>query len=189
MLQPIVAKRIQLVGLDVDGVMTDGGVYMGEGPDGPTELKRFDIQDTIGIKLLMTAELEVVIVSGRFSEATKIRAEELGIRTVIQDPKARKLAPFEQLLKERDLRMDQAAFLGDDLTDLPLLRRVGIPAAVQNAVAEVRELATVVTTAAGGHGAVREFAELLLKARGQWDDVVRKYLVDRGDTSQRLSSA
>ena len=187
MLQPIVAKKINLVGLDVDGVMTDGGVYVGEGPDGPIELKRFDTQDSIGIKLLKAAGVEVAIVSGRVSEATEIRAEDLGIQIVIQAPGARKLAPFEELLTNKNLRMDEVAFLGDDLADLPLLRRVGLPVAVQNAVTEVREVAIIVTSAEGGHGAVREFAEVLLRARGQWDDMVSQYLAGCGETLQRLS--
>lgn len=187
MLQPIVAKNVRLVGLDVDGVMTDAGVYMGAGADGPVELKRFNIQDSIGIKLMMSMGIKIVLISGRFSQATNLRAEDLGIEEVVQDPQAVKLPPFEEILSRAGLRMEEAAFMGDDLPDIPVLRRVGLPVAPQNAVAEVRELAALVTKAAGGYGAVREFAEELLKARGQWDDAVRQYLEVRGDTMPRAS--
>jgi len=189
MLQPIVAKRVRLVGLDVDGVMTDAGVYIGMSDGGIIELKRFDIQDTVGIHLLQVARIKVVIVSGRFSEATNIRARELGIDEVVQDPKARKLPAFQEMLDRLGVRMEEAAFVGDDLPDLPVLTRVGLPVAVQNARPEVREVAAYVTGKPGGNGAVRDFVEALLHARGEWEDVVRRYLAERGDPTPRLSGA
>jgi 3-deoxy-D-manno-octulosonate 8-phosphate phosphatase (KDO 8-P phosphatase) len=181
MLESVVAERIKLVGLDVDGVMTDEGVYTGTGPDGPIELKRFNIHDTIGIKLLQAAGLEVVIVSGRFSEATNIRAKELGITEVVQDTAAHKLPPFEGILARRGIRWDETAFVGDDLPDIPLLKRVALPVTVRNAVAEVRDYATFVTERRGGDGAIREFTEALLRARGQWKEVVSGYLSERDE--------
>jgi 3-deoxy-D-manno-octulosonate 8-phosphate phosphatase (KDO 8-P phosphatase) len=179
MLQPIVAKKVRLVGLDVDGVMTDAGVYIGMGADGPIELKRFNIQDSIGIKLLMACDIAVVLISGRFSQATDLRARELGIEEVVQDPMAVKLPAFQNILDRRGIRIEEAAFMGDDLPDIPVLEKVGLGVAPDNAVPEVRQVAALVTKAAGGNGAVREFAEVLLKARGQWEGAVRQYLVER----------
>jgi 3-deoxy-D-manno-octulosonate 8-phosphate phosphatase (KDO 8-P phosphatase) len=181
MLESVVANNIKVVGLDVDGVMTDEGVYTGMGPTGPIELKRFNIHDTVGIKLLQAAGLEVVIVSGRFSEATTIRAKELGITEVVQDPDARKLPAFEDILSRTGFRWDEAAFVGDDLPDIPLLKRVALPVTVQNGVAEVREHAVFITERRGGEGAIREFTEALLRARGQWREVVSGYLSERDE--------
>ena len=185
----MIAKRVRLVGLDVDGVMTDAGVYIGMGADGPVELKRFNIQDSVGIKLLMAAGIRVVVISGRVSQATRIRAEELGIEDIFQDPDAQKLRALEEVLSRHGMRMEEVAFLGDDLPDLPVLKRVGLPVAVRNAVAEVREVAAYTTNTPGGQGAVRELAEVLLRARGQWDDLVREYLEERGDPMPRVSGA
>ncbi len=187
MIEPVVAKRIRMVGLDVDGVMTDGGVYVGTVDHAAVELKRFDILDNVGVKLLQAAGIKVVVVSGRRSPATAVRAEELGVDEVVQDDLARKLPAFEDMLRRWDIRMEEAAFVGDDLPDLPVLTRVGLPVATANASAEVREVAQLTTRAAGGHGAVREFAEELLKARGEWDDLVSRYLKDRGDVAPRAS--
>ena len=181
MIDPALARRITLVGFDVDGVMTDGGVYVGRVADHAVELKRFDIQDGIGVRLLRMAGLTVVLVSGRVSEATALRARELQVDEVIQDDRAAKLPAFEALLARRGAGWDACAFLGDDLPDLPLLRRVALPAAVANAVPEVRAAARVVTGASGGRGAVREFADALLRARGELDGLVERYLQERGD--------
>lgn len=190
MLEPSLAKRMQLVGLDVDGVLTDGGVYVGSAQGAPTELKRFDIRDGIGILLLRAAGLRVVIVSGRVSEATRIRAEELGIDEIVQDDFAQKLPPFEAMLHRANIGIEDAAFVGDDLPDIPILRRVGLPVTVPDAAPEVRQLARYTTEARGGRGAVREFAEVLLRARGQWDGAVARYLAERGEThAPRLSRA
>jgi 3-deoxy-D-manno-octulosonate 8-phosphate phosphatase (KDO 8-P phosphatase) len=153
------------------------------------ELKRFDIQDNVGIWLLREAGILVVIVSGRVSPATVRRAEELGIDDVVQDDLARKLPAFEDILRRYGVRMEEAAFLGDDLPDLPVLARVALPVAVANAVTEVRAVAQYVTQRPGGEGAVREFAEVLLKARGEWEDRVNAYLADRGGAPGRVSHA
>src|SRR5213076_1935806 len=123
----------------------------------------------------------VVWVSGRESAATALRARELAIDEVIQDPSARKLPLFEALRERRGLAWEECAFVGDDLADLPLLTRVGLPIAVANGVAEVKAAARLVTTVPGGHGAVREVAELILKARGEWQGLLTKYFLERGD--------
>lgn len=188
MLEPLTARRVRLVGLDVDGVLTDNGLYVGLVHGEPAELKRFDIQDGIGIHLLKGAGLHVVIVTGRVSQASTLRAAELGVE-LVQDDRARKLPAFEQLLEQHGVRMEEAAFVGDDLPDVPILRRVGLPVAVANATPDVKALAHHVTEASGGRGAVREFAEALLRARGQWETVVQRYFEERGDRSPRASRA
>ncbi len=181
MVDPLVARRIRLVGFDVDGVMTDAGVYIGCVAGEPAELKRFDIQDNVGLWLLDAAGITAVIVSGRYSAATELRAKELPVADVIQDDAARKLSAFTDVLRRHGVSMDEAAFVGDDLPDLPVLRRVALPVAVANAVPEVKEVARWVTRASGGQGAVREFCEVLLRARGAWDTALRRYLRERGD--------
>ena len=173
---PDVARAIRMVVLDVDGVLTDGGVYIGADAGGEAfELKRFDIQDGLGVKMLGWAGIEVIIVSGRVSEATARRAAELGVTECHQDPGAAKLPVVRALLEERGVAWEEAAMLGDDLADLPVLERVGLPVAVTNAVPEVHAVSGWTTTSRGGSGAVREFARALLMARGEWEDLVREY--------------
>lgn len=179
MIDPALARRVRLVGLDVDGVLTDGAVYLGLAGQAPVELKRFDIQDGVGIRLLQDAGLEVAIISGRTSPATTLRAGELGIEIVVQDDAARKLPALQSLLARTGVTLEEVAFLADDLPDLPILERVGLPVAVCNAVPEVRAVSKYTTAAPGGRGAVREFAQALLEARGEWHAVVRRYLAER----------
>jgi 3-deoxy-D-manno-octulosonate 8-phosphate phosphatase (KDO 8-P phosphatase) len=186
-IEPALARRIRIVGLDVDGTMTDGGLYIGAvtTPAGsePAELKRFDIQDGLGIHLLRAAGLLVAIVTGREARGARIRAEELEADEFVSDGAARKLPAFEAILARRSLRWEEVCFVGDDLPDLPILRRAGLPVAVANAVQEVKSAARLTTRASGGRGAVREVAETLLKARGSWNDTMRAYLRERGDAS------
>ncbi len=172
------ARRVRLVGLDVDGVLTDNGIYLGPVDGQVVELKRFDIQDGLGHVLLREAGVSVVWVSGRFSEATSARARELKVEEVLQVPGPRKLEAFGALLARRGIAWEDAAFVGDDLADLQVLRRVGLPIAVANAVAEVKDAAGYVTRATGGHGAVREVVEVLLKARGQWAELLERYFME-----------
>jgi 3-deoxy-D-manno-octulosonate 8-phosphate phosphatase (KDO 8-P phosphatase) len=188
-LEPLSVKRTRLVGFDVDGVLTDNGVYVGMVQGQPAELKRFDVQDGIGMALLRLAGLKLVVVSGRRSDASTIRMEELGVDAFVQDDYARKLPAFEELLQRFEMRWEEAAFLGDDLPDVPVLRRVGLPVAVANATPDARAVARHVTRAAGGRGAVREFAEEFLRARGQWDATVQAYLTERGERAPRKSVA
>jgi len=188
-LEPLSAKRVRLVGLDVDGVLTDNGVYVGMVQGHPAELKRFDIQDGIALALLKLAGLKVVVVSGRQSDASAIRMDELGVDAFVQDDHARKLPAFEELLQRFSVRWEEAAYVGDDLPDVPLLRRVGLAVAVANATPDARAVARHVTQAAGGRGAVRELVEELLRARGQWDATVQAYLTERGERAPRKSAA
>jgi 3-deoxy-D-manno-octulosonate 8-phosphate phosphatase (KDO 8-P phosphatase) len=178
MLDPAVAKRIRLLGLDVDGVLTDNSIWIGPVAGERVELKRFDIQDGLGLVLLRAAEIPVVWLSGRHSEATALRARELKVEELLQVPGPRKLEAFTALLQRRGIEWEETAFVGDDLADLQVLRRVGLPMAVGNAVAEVRAAASYVTRAHGGNGAVREVAEALLKARGIWLDILERYFTE-----------
>ncbi len=176
-LAPELAKRIRLVILDVDGVLTDGAVYLGALPGGETlELKRFDIQDGIGIRMLQRAGVEVAVVSGRISRATEIRARELEILECHQDGAAFKIPAIVDILRRKGLGWEEVAMLGDDLPDMAVLRRVGLPAVVGNATEEVRGVALWRARKCGGNGAVREFCEALLKARGEWDTQVDAYV-------------
>ena len=178
-IDPSIAQAIRLVILDVDGVLTDAGVYIGRTQSGEAvELKKFDIQDGIGIKLLQDSGVEVVIVSGRESEATTLRAAELGL-TCFQIPGAYKLPTVERMLAERRLGWSQAAMMGDDLPDMAILKRVGLPVCVANATPEVLDAVLWRAKARGGNGAVREFARALLMARGEWQDAVDRYVGER----------
>jgi len=177
---PALARRIRLVVLDVDGVMTDGGIYLGATESGePVELKRFDIQDGLGVRLLQEAGIQVAIVTGRESHAVRIRAEELHVVEVHQDRTAAKLGTVTAMLERLGIAWDETAFIGDDLPDLPLLRRVGLPAVVGNATSDARACAAWAAEKHGGRGAVREFAEALLTARGEWAERVERYVADR----------
>ena len=185
MIEPAVARRIRLVGVDVDGTMTDGGLYIGVVGGQPTELKRFHIHDGIGVQLMRAAGLPVAVVTGRGGQAAEVRARELMVDEFIADSSARKLPAFEGILQRRGVRWEECAFIGDDLADLPIMRRVALPVAVANAVQDVKASARHTLQLAGGHGAVREFAEQLLQARGVWAEVVRAYLRERGDVLAR----
>jgi 3-deoxy-D-manno-octulosonate 8-phosphate phosphatase (KDO 8-P phosphatase) len=174
------ARAVKLVILDVDGVMTDGGIYLGASRTGETlELKRFEITDGLGVVMLQRSGIEVAIVTGRRSEVVALRARELNIAEVHQDPGAYKLPVVRNMLERRGYGWENAAFLSDDIADLPVLRRVGLPVAVANAVSEVRAVARWNTSRSGGQGAIREFAEALLKARDQWEAALAGYLSER----------
>lgn len=173
------AEAIRLVIFDVDGVLTDAGVYIGATASGePVELKRWDIQDGIGLKMLKWAGVDVVLVSGRVSESTVLRAHEVGIECH-QEPDAYKIPIVEEILESKGVSWDQVAMLGDDIPDLAVLRRVGFPAAVCNATPPVRAIARWESTKRGGHGAAREFCDAILEARGQLDEVVERYVSER----------
>ncbi len=174
-----IASRIKLVIFDVDGVLTDAAVYVGlTGSGEPIELKRFDIQDGLGLKMLQRAGLEVAIVSGRISGATDVRARELGI-DCYQVEDGHKLPAVRDLLTRLGIGWDEVAMLADDLPDLAVLRLVGLPAAVANAVPHVAEVALWRSGARGGEGAAREFCDALLDARGELEGVVRRYVEER----------
>lgn len=174
------AAAVKLVILDVDGVMTDGGIYLGATATGEAiEFKRFEITDGLGIGLLRRAGIDVAIVTGRRSQVVALRARELGIEEVHQDPGAAKLPIVGDILARKHLGWDAVACISDDLPDIPVMQRAALPVAVANAVAEVNAVAAYRTQRRGGEGAVREFAEALLRARGEWDRVVDEYLGER----------
>lgn len=175
-----VARRIKLVGLDVDGVLTDGGIYLGDVDGARLEFKRFDILDGLGIKMLQLAGIEVAIITGRVSDAVALRAKELAISDVVQDVQARKLPALRKLLAAKGIDEKDVAFVGDDLPDIAVLRVVGLPVVVANCTDDVAPLG-IRLTRKGGHGAIREFAELLLRARGDWDGLVERYVKSRSE--------
>jgi 3-deoxy-D-manno-octulosonate 8-phosphate phosphatase (KDO 8-P phosphatase) len=178
-LDPVAAGRVRYVAFDVDGVLTDGGIYLGAADGAPVELKRYDIQDGLGMRFLRDAGLQLGILTGRVSESVRLRGLELAVDDVVQDPEARKLDALLAILRRRGVGLDEVAFVGDDFPDLAVLRVVGLPVAVGNAVPEVAAACAVRLTRTGGRGAVREFAERLLRARGQWDAVVEAYVAER----------
>ena len=179
MIDASVARDIRVVALDVDGVLTDGGIYLGDVAGARHEFKRYDIQDGLGIYFLRSAGLIPVIVTGRVSMSVELRARELGIEHVAQDAEAQKLVGLRRILDRLHVGLESVAHVGDDFPDLAILQRVGLPVAVANAVPEVRAIARVQLSRSGGHGAVREFTEILLRARGVWDEVVHRYVAER----------
>ncbi|NRA95094.1 MAG: HAD-IIIA family hydrolase [Planctomycetes bacterium] len=164
-------SEIRMLVLDVDGVLTDAGVYIAA--DG-SDTKRFSIKDGFGIKIAMQAGLGVAIISGHASEATVHRFRGLGVEEVIVGA-TDKTGPFNDLLQRHGLEARQVAAMGDDLPDLPLLRAAGFAATVPDAPEEVRDAADLVTQRRGGDGAVREVIECILKAQNRWNDVVARF--------------
>jgi 3-deoxy-D-manno-octulosonate 8-phosphate phosphatase (KDO 8-P phosphatase) len=173
------ASRVRIMALDVDGVLTDNGIWIGPIAGERVELKRFDIQDGLGLRLLRAAGIPIIWLSGRHSAATAMRAEELQVDEVLQVPGPAKLEALSEARSRRGLAWEDVAYVGDDLADLQVMRRVGLPLAVANAVPEIRAVADCVTTAPGGHGAVREIVEALLKARGVWTEMLERYFTER----------
>jgi 3-deoxy-D-manno-octulosonate 8-phosphate phosphatase (KDO 8-P phosphatase) len=155
------ARKVRLAIFDVDGVMTDGTIYMG--PEGEA-FKAFNILDGHGFKMLQSAGVACAILSGRSSQAVARRAAELSVTHVVQGS-VDKVADFEKLVQRAGVEPDACAFVGDDLPDLAVMKRCGLAVAVANAVAAVKECAHYVTTTGGGRGAVREFCELVLESR------------------------
>lgn len=165
-------RKIRCLLLDVDGVLTDGKLHFTS--DGK-EFKTFDVQDGHSIGMAQRAGILIGFISGRPSKATTRRAADLHVKIVLQQA-SNKMEMVEQVKRQHGLTNDEIAFIGDDVVDLPVLRRVGLAVAVPNAVEEARRAAHYVTRRRGGDGAVREVIEMLLKARGSWDKVMAKYL-------------
>lgn len=164
-------RRIELILSDVDGVLTDGGViYDNQG----IELKRFHIRDGLGIKLWKRAGFAFGLITARSSHIVKLRASELGIE-ILRQGVENKLPSAQEVAAQLKLSLDQCCYIGDDLTDLPLIRHCGLGVAVADAAAEVQAAAGLITRARGGCGAVRELIETILKAKGRWDDLVQAY--------------
>jgi len=162
------ARALRLVILDVDGVLTDGRVVV---DDNGVESRNFDIKDGLGLMLLARAGIELAIVSAKRSPAVRQRAADLNIRRCY-DGVSSKLGPYEEIVAQLGLAANAVCHVGDDLMDLALMKRVGYPVAVADAVPEVKAAAAWVTRARGGHGAVREVAEHILRAQGRWDEIV-----------------
>ncbi len=166
------AARIKLLLMDCDGVLTDGRIWILENGE---DQKAFHTRDGLGINLLHRAGLKSGIISGRISSALARRAQSLGVSFLWQGREDKREA-FADTLAQAGVSNDEVAFVGDDLTDLALMVQSGLAVAVADAAAEVRSRAHYVTQANGGNGAVREVVELILKAQGRWDDLVKSYL-------------
>ena len=164
-------KHIKLLLLDVDGVMTDDGIiYDGNG----LETKRFNVKDGHGIKMLQRCGIEIGIITGRTSVVVDFRARELGIGLVYQGA-LRKLESYEDVKLKTGLSDHQIAYVGDDIIDVPVIRRVGFSAAPADALAEVLAVVDYVAARGGGRGAVREVCDLILKGRGLWSEITARY--------------
>jgi 3-deoxy-D-manno-octulosonate 8-phosphate phosphatase (KDO 8-P phosphatase) len=164
-------RQIRLLVLDVDGVMTDGRIIMDhEG----RETKNFNVKDGHGMKILMRYGVDVILVTGRKSTVVEHRARDLGIGEIHQGVH-NKLEIAEAILRNRSMNYDHMAFVGDDIVDIPVLKRAGFSVAVADAVEDVKKCVDYVTVNKGGRGAVREVCELILKAKGEWADVAKRY--------------
>lgn len=166
------ARNVRLVVLDVDGVMTDGAVVLGAEP---LQAAAFHVHDGTGVKYLHRAGIRTAIISGRRTEAVAHRARMLGIEEVVQGAKV-KLEAYEAILERSGLEDAAVAYIGDDLPDIPVMRRAGLAVAVADAVPEVLREADLVTRKPGGRGAVRELAEFVLKAQNKWEMILERYL-------------
>lgn len=167
-------EPIKLLLLDVDGVLTDGGITLS---DGGEQSKTFHVRDGHGLKLLQRIGVQVGIITGRSSQVVELRAAELGISLVYQGVK-NKLEPYQEILAAQGLSDRQIAYVGDDIVDLPILRRVGFAATVADADAEVLERVDFISRYGGGRGAVREICELIIRAQGRWAELMARYLAD-----------
>jgi len=170
------ARKIRLLVMDVDGVLTDGRMVLSDKGD---ELKMFHTHDGIGLALAHRAGLKTALVTGETSPIAKTRGDKLGVGTVVLGAR-RKGEVVEALLAQAGLPAEALAYIGDDLLDIPALQRAGLAIAPADAVPDVRALAHLVTAAPGGHGAVRECVELLLRAQGAWAAVYRAYVEEHG---------
>ncbi len=166
------AARVKLLLMDCDGVLTDGRIELLENGD---EIKTFHTRDGHGIVLMHRAGLSTGIISGRSSSLVERRARELGMKHVRQGTWD-KIKDYEELIAEACVAEDETAFIGDDVTDIPLMQRAGFAVAVADAVPETLAAAHFVTNLPGGFGAVREVCESILKAQGKWDDLMKRYI-------------
>jgi 3-deoxy-D-manno-octulosonate 8-phosphate phosphatase (KDO 8-P phosphatase) len=172
------ASKIRLLLMDVDGVLTDGKLYNVPGPDGKmAETKGFDSQDGIALQWCARLGISAGLISGRVSPATVERAAQTKVKYVYQGH-TEKIPILEEILADAKLSKDAVAYIGDDLTDVVVMRRVGFAIATANARPEVKPIAHYVTQACGGQGAVREVVELILKAQGRWSEILRHYEVE-----------
>ena len=189
MLEPLLARRVQLLAMAVDGVLTGWPVFAGGLGGHLGELRPMDARDGLGVQLLRAAGVRVVAVTGRAGEGAHLDAAGVFPDDLIEEPQGRKLVALEAALHQLSIRFDDMAYVGAELADLPILRRAGFPIAVAGAPPEVTAAARLVTTTSGGQGVLRELAEVLLRARGQWDTALQAFLSDHGDRAARVSRA
>jgi 3-deoxy-D-manno-octulosonate 8-phosphate phosphatase (KDO 8-P phosphatase) len=175
------AARVKLLLMDCDGVLTDGRIELLENGD---ETKTFHTRDGHGIVLMHRAGLSTGIISGRTSSFVERRAGELGI-THLRQGTWDKVKDYEEILAESGVTEAEVAFIGDDVTDVPLMQRSGFAVAVADAVSEARANAHYITQIAGGFGAVREVCELILKSQGNWDDLMKRYVKSKEEGERR----
>jgi 3-deoxy-D-manno-octulosonate 8-phosphate phosphatase (KDO 8-P phosphatase) len=166
------ARKVKMLLLDCDGVLTDGQIIPLPGGE---ETKQFDVRDGHGIVMARRAGLRIAVISGRGSFAVRARAQELGIAK-LHEGAWDKLEAYQALLAEEGLSDEAICYMGDDVTDIPLLRRAGLALVVADAAQEAKRFAHLVTERGGGRGAVREAIELILRAQGRWEEVLRHYL-------------
>lgn len=178
--RPVVLAQIKLLCLDVDGVLTDGGIAI---DDAGHETKRFHVRDGAALRMWARLGYETAVITGRNGMALRHRLRELGVRHVVSGSKE-KGAAFEALLAEVGIAAGAVAMIGDDLPDLPILRRCGLPIAVRDAAQEVLDIAKFVTARPGGSGAVREAVEHILKGQGRWTEAVRTFDREFADAPQ-----
>ncbi len=165
-------QRVKLFLMDVDGTLTDGRIIVN---DQGVETKVFSVHDGLAIRYLQSAGIRAAWVSGRSSKLVEIRAKELGVEELMMGVEV-KLQALEKIVERHELELHEVAYIGDDLSDLPVMRQVGYAFAPSDARDEVKEFAHCVTAAPGGGGAVSEAVEKLLKAQGKWDEILSRYL-------------
>lgn len=166
-----IAKNIKLLILDVDGVMTDGSIIL---DNKGNEFKAFHVRDGHGIKMLANAGIQVAIITGRQSEVVERRARELGIKEVYQG-RHKKIETLAKVIGKFRVKESEVSYIGDDIVDMPILKRVGLPIAVADADDETKAYAMMITKNSGGRGAVREVSDFILKSKGLWDSMMREY--------------
>ena len=167
-----IAKNIKLLILDVDGVLTDGGIYF---DDNGTEHKKFNSQDGSGIKLLELSGIDVAIITARSTQSVAHRLKTLGVKNYYHGIKDKSIA-LKELSEKLSINLSESAFVGDDVIDLPAMSKVALPIAVANAHSFVKENALMVTNNTGGSGAVREVCDFLLKSQNKYDDLMQSFL-------------
>ncbi len=169
-----IVQQVKFLALDVDGVLTDGGIILTAGQD---ESKRFDVQDGMGIRLAQKTGMQVGIITSRTSKIVEARCYELGISDIHQGVPD-KTQPLELILKKYDIGYQNVSYIGDDIQDLPIMKKIGLPIAVQNARELVKQSSLYITDANGGHGAVREAIEWILKLNGSYETAIAA-IIDR----------
>lgn len=166
-----IAREIKLLILDVDGVLTDGGIILDRDEN---EIKIFHVRDGHGVRMLIRAGIRVALVTGRHSRVVERRAQELGISDVFQKCYDKRI-PYRQLSEKYGASDREIAYIGDDIVDIPVLKKCGLPIAVADAEEVVQAQAAMITSRGGGRGAVREVCDFLLKAKGVWEDIINEY--------------